>query len=241
MQRVGEPVGQLDRAHGAAPARTALQPGREPAHDVQVAVHHPAHVRPAHLDHHAVPRGQRRRVDLSDRRCRDRFPVKAREHLVRLGAQLGVQHAGDLRPGHLGSVILQMTQLADELGRNQVPAGGQHLTQFDEGDPAIFQGQAQRAGQPGPSFGGGQLRPAAAAHVRQQPAADQDPGDLGVTAGAAQLLAQTAQHVERAGQRPARHQCLGDNQEHHAHQQRDDHPEEHEQQAGQGGPRPADR
>ena len=44
--------------------------------DVQVPVHDRADVRPAHLDHHPVPRGQRRRVDLGDRRRGDRLPVE---------------------------------------------------------------------------------------------------------------------------------------------------------------------
>jgi hypothetical protein len=241
QQRVGKAVRQVHRADGPAPVRAALQPGREPDHDVQVPVDHATYVRAAHLDRHPVPRGKRRRVDLRDRGRCDRLLVKAREHLIQVGAQLGAEHAGDLRPGHLGGIILQMTQLADELGRDQVPAGGYHLAQLDERDPAVLQGQPERPGQPGPPFGGGKLRTAPAAQVGQQSAADQDPADLRVAAGAAQLPAQAAQHVQRAGQRSARHQRLGDDQENHAHQQRDNHAEEHEQQAGKGGPRPADR
>ena len=155
-----------------------------------------------------------------------------------LGAQLGPQDVGDLRPGHLRGVVLQMAQLGDELGREQVTAGGEHLAQFDERDPAVLQGQPERPGQPGPPLGGGQLRPPTAAQVGQQPAADQDPADLRVAAGPAHLPAQAAQHVQRAGQRAARHQGLGDDQEDHPDQQRDDHAEDHEPQPRQDASAP---
>src|ERR1019366_4207751 len=48
-----------------------------------------------------------------------------------------------------GRVVSQAARLADELRREEIPAGGQHLPELDEGDPAVLHGQAHRAGQPG--------------------------------------------------------------------------------------------
>jgi hypothetical protein len=65
-QRVGEPLRQLYGADRPAPARAALQPGRQPGHDVQVPVQDPGHVRPAHLDDHPGAGPERRGVNLGD-------------------------------------------------------------------------------------------------------------------------------------------------------------------------------
>jgi hypothetical protein len=53
--------------------------------------------------------------------------------------------------GTWGRVILQAAEFADELGREKITTGREHLPQLDERDPAVFQGQAQRTGQPGPA------------------------------------------------------------------------------------------
>ena len=224
---------QFHRADGPAPVRAALQPGREPDNDIKIPLDHAAHVRPAHLDDHLVPGGERRGVHLGDGGRGYRLAVEGGEHVVHPAAQFVPEHARHLRPGHSGGIILETAQLGDELGRQQVTPGGQHLAQLDERDPAVLQGQPERPGQAGAPLGGGQLRPAAAAQVGQQPVPDQDAADLRIAAGPARLPAQAAQHVQRAGQRTAGHQGLGDDQENHADQQRDDHAEDHEPQLRQ--------
>ena len=204
-----------------------------------------ADVRAAYLDHDPGPGHQGRRVDLGDGRGGDRLPVEAGEHLVHLRSQLGPQHLLDRGPRDPGRVVLQAAQLAGELGREKIPAGGQHLPELDEGDPAVLHGQPHRAGQPGPALRRGQLGPAPAPRIRQQPPPRQDPADLPVATGPAHPPSRGAQHVDRPGHRPAGHQRLGDDQEDHAGQQRDDRPEDHEPQGRQraalpGKPRAAD-
>ena len=158
-----------------------------------------ADVRPAYLDHHPGAGQQSRRVDLGDGRGGDRLPVEAGELLVHLRSQLGPQHLLDRGPGNSGRVVLQAAQLADELGREKITPGGQHLPELDEGDPAVLHGQSDRAGQPGPALRRGQLRPASAPLVGQQPAPREDPADLPVAPGPAHPPSRG-----RAARRPAR-------------------------------------
>jgi hypothetical protein len=232
-QGSGETLGEPGGADGPAPAGAALQPGREPPGDVQVPLHDLADLRPAHLYYDPVPGPERRRVHLGDRRRGQRLPVEADEQLTHLGAQLGSQHLLDRGPGDFGRVVLQPAQLADELGWEQIAAGGQHLPELDEGDPAVLQGQPHRASQPGPALRGGQLGPAPAMRIGQQSPPRQDPADLPVAARPAHPPTHPAHEVSRPGQRPARHQHLGDDQENHADHQRDDHSENHEPQGRQ--------
>ena len=244
-QSAGEPGGEPGGADRPAPARAALQPGRQPTGDIQVSLDCLADIRTAYLDHHPGAGQQSRRVDLGDGRGGDRLPVEAGEQLVHLRSQFGPQHLLDRGPGNSDSVVLQAAQLADELGREKITAGGQHLPELDESDPAVLHGQSDRAGQPGPALRRGQLRPAPAPLVGQQPAPREDPGDLPVAPGPAYPPSRGAQHVDRPGHRPAGHQRLGDDQEDHADQQRNDHPEDHEPQGRQraallGKPRAAD-
>jgi hypothetical protein len=89
-------------------------------------------------------------VHLGDGGRGQRLPVEGGEDLVDPGAQLVSQHRFDLRPRHLRRVVLQPGQLGDELRRQQIAPGGQHLAELDERDPAVLQGQPQRASQPGP-------------------------------------------------------------------------------------------
>ncbi len=232
-QRGGEALGQVDGASRAAPPGAALKPDRQPLHDIQVGADHAGHVRPAHLDGHPVPGRQRRPVHLGDRGGRDRLGVEAGELLGHRPAERGFQHLADVRPRHLGRVILKPAQLADELRRQQVPPRGKHLPELDEGDPAVLEGQPERASQPRPSLRGAQLRPPAAAQVGDQPMTGEYPDDLRVAARPAGHPPRAAQHVQRTRQRAARHQRLRYDQEDHAHQHRDDDAEEDEPQARQ--------
>ena len=137
----------------------------------------------------------------------------------------GRRHLLDPGPRDPGRVVLQAAQLAGELRREKIAAGGQHLPELDEGDPAVLHGQPHRAGQPGPALRRGQLGPAPAPRIRQQPPPRQDPADLPVAPRPAHPPSHGPQHVDRPGHRSARHQRLRDDQENHAGQQRDDHPD----------------
>ena len=54
-------------------------------------------------------------------------------------------------------IVLEPTQFLDELIGQQVTAGGEHLPEFDEGDAAVLESKANRAGQTGATIGGAEL------------------------------------------------------------------------------------
>ena len=87
-------------------------------------------------------------MNLGDGRGRDRSALEGGEQLVRVRAELGADQLVDGGPW-TGANVLQPAQLGDELFGQQVAAGGQHLTELDEGDAALFERQAKRAGQAG--------------------------------------------------------------------------------------------
>src|SRR6201999_1123446 len=106
-----------------------------------------------------------------------------------------LEHRLDVQPRHPGRVVLQPAQLSDELRRQQVPPGGEHLAELDERDTAVLEREPERAGKRGPPVRGGQLRPAGAAQVREQSVAGEYPADLRVTARPAAQPARAAQDV----------------------------------------------
>jgi hypothetical protein len=76
---------------------------------------------------------------------------------------------------------LQAPQFGDELRRQQVVAGGQQLTDLDEGDACLLQGPAQRPGHGDVLLVITQARPHP--DLPDQPAAGRDGTDLGISAG----------------------------------------------------------
>jgi hypothetical protein len=90
-------------------------------------------------------------VHLGDRGGGQGPTVEVGEHLVDRAAQLGGQRLLDLLPRGRGDVVLELLQLLDELHREQIWAGGQHLAELDEGDPALVERPPHRPGQPHPA------------------------------------------------------------------------------------------
>jgi hypothetical protein len=139
--RVGEPDGQLADPDRARPAGASLQGAGQAGHDVQVALDHRPDGGPLDLDRDLCPGPQPGRVHLSDRGGGQGLPVEVGQHLVDRPAQVGRQHLLDLVPGGRGDVVLESPQFLDDLGREQVRAGGQRLTELDEGAPGLLQCQ----------------------------------------------------------------------------------------------------
>jgi hypothetical protein len=130
-------------------------------------------------------------------------------------------------------VVLEPSQLVDELRREQVGSGGQHLAELDEGDPGLLERLAHRAGQPLAATRRVQLGPPVPApEVGAEAVADRDPADLGVAAGPGDPPPQRPPQLQRPRQRAARHQGLGHDQEHHRHHQRARPGQEEEPQRG---------
>jgi hypothetical protein len=218
--RVGEAVGQVADADRPRPAGAALQRPCQPRHDVQVALDHRADPGPLHLHGHLGAGPQAGGVHLGDGGRRQRLAVEPGEHLVDRPAELGGEHLLHLPPWRRGGLVPQAAQLVGELRGEQVGSGRQHLTELHEGDPALVQRLPQRPRQPRAAARRVQLRPPPPAQVRGEAVADRDAADLGVPAGADDPSAQRPPPLQRPRNRPARHQRLGDHQEHHRDHQR---------------------
>lgn len=72
-------------------------------------------------------------------------------------------------PGDGGAATGTSSRASDELVGQQVAAGGEHLTEHDEGDAAFFDCQPDGVGQAGATIRGAELGPASAPQVGGRP------------------------------------------------------------------------
>jgi hypothetical protein len=139
-------------------------------------------------------------VRLPDRRGRQRRRLEPGEHGVGRRAELGGQQRLDA--GRIGGrdVILEPGQLGDDIGREQVGPGREHLAELDEHAAGLVQRDPQVPGGRARFIGAG----SPAAQVAAQPVPGGDPGDLQVPPGPAGALAQRPDRMgDRAGPQPA--------------------------------------
>ena len=121
----------------------------QPVDDVEVPLDHRPMPGRCTLTHHPLAGRQPGGVHLGDRGGGQRLRLDRGEDLVDRPAELGGEHRLHLRPRRRRGLVLQPAQLVDELGRQQVAPGGQHLAELDEGDAALVQRRRQRPGQRG--------------------------------------------------------------------------------------------
>ncbi len=129
-------------------------------------------------------------------------------------------------PGDGGAATGTSSRAGDELAGQQVAAGGEHLTELDEGDAAFFDRQPDGVGQAGAAIRGAELGPASAPQVGEKAATHENSAYLRVTLGPAQAVARPAGEIEGAPRGAARDECLGDDEECHTGEERDCHAED---------------
>jgi hypothetical protein len=210
-QRGGEALGQLRHSDRPGPPHPHLGAAGQPGDDVQVAFDQAGHAGAADLDHHSLAGTQRGRVHLGDGGRCQRIGVDLGEHAG--AAEFLAEHPLDLGPGQRADPVLQPAELAGELRRQQVPAGGQGLAELHEHHAAAVQRLGQRPGQrdrPGP-LGCPAQRP--------DPAAGEDTHDLPVAAAAGRARAQAARPAGRRRYGPGRDEGLPGDQDRHRQQQ----------------------
>ena len=142
-QRAGELLHHPGRPVTAQVGHLRLDDLRSPHHQPQVGLDHLADARPAHLEDHRAAVFQPGAVGLRQRRGRERPGFDAGEHLLRFAAQVFHQLRADFLPAEGRHRVLQLAQLGDPLGRQQVDAGGQHLAELDEGRAQFLQRLAE--------------------------------------------------------------------------------------------------
>ena len=104
-----------------------------------------------HLHDHTVAALERRPVNLADRAGRERGRVDLLEDVLPGDAELVLHHGHDLCLRQRSDLLLERRELLDDLGREEVGAGGEDLAELGEGRPELFERvpQAARAGEIG--------------------------------------------------------------------------------------------
>ena len=92
-----------------------------------------------HLDDDAVAALERRRMHLADRPGGERLGVDAREHVLPRHAELLLHDGDDLFLRHRRHVVLELRELGDELGRQQVRPRGEDLAELRERRPQLLE------------------------------------------------------------------------------------------------------
>ena len=121
-------------------------------------------------------RAQARPVDLADRGGRERLLVEPCEDVVQWRPERGLDLLLDVRDGDRRHVVLELLQLADELGRQQIGPRRGDLTELDERRPELLEHEADalvRGDEPGLTVGvvlqlGRRWGEPAEAHARQK-------------------------------------------------------------------------
>ena len=102
--------------------------------------------RPLHFDDDRLAGHQRGRVNLRDRRGRERHRREGREHFVERTTQLGFHDRAHIGKRLRGDLIAELLELADELLREQAVATRNDLAQLDVGGSETFEAPAQPGG-----------------------------------------------------------------------------------------------
>ena len=98
---------------------------------------------PLHLDDDALAALERRGMHLADRPGGERLGIDAREHVLPRHAKLLLHDGDDLFLGHRRHVVLELRELGDELGRQQVGPRGEDLAELRERRPELLERRAQ--------------------------------------------------------------------------------------------------
>ena len=149
-----EGLDHLDRLEAAEAGLEALDPGRDPGEEVDVAHHLALDAGPQDLDRDLLARGGDAEVHLGDRGRGDRPVVEAREQLGERPAELALDQLAGERAVERRQVVLQLREIGGELLAEQVGAGREALAELDEARARAPAARAARRwpGRPGASW-----------------------------------------------------------------------------------------
>ena len=148
LRRVAEPLITLGKTPTLANRRLAFNRTRD--RDIVGKLF--TEVRPLHLDHHAPPVPELRRVDLAQARASQRFLLERCEQLTDTRMQLLLYRLLHNLVGHWRDFVLEVLELVDVLLWKKVGPRGQHLTELDVGGSELDQALAKRLGLGGRFF-----------------------------------------------------------------------------------------
>ena len=141
--RPRELVDDRDRVDEVQLVDAALHDARNLIEQRKVALDLPGRARALHLDGDLAAAGQLGEVYLADRRRCHRYRVERREQLLDRGPQVLLDHALDVGVRERPNGILELAQLRDDLGRDDVGPGREELAELDEGGAELVEHLAQ--------------------------------------------------------------------------------------------------
>ena len=147
--RAGELVDDRDGVDEVEPVDAALDDAGDLVEQRQVALDLPGRARALHLDRDEAAAGELGEVHLADRGRRDRDRVERGEELVDRRPQVLLDHPLDVGVRERPHVVLELAQLGDDLGRDDVGAGREQLAELDERRPELVERLAQVAAERG--------------------------------------------------------------------------------------------
>ena len=142
-QRLGEVLHERRDVDGAAQRLALERLLGEELEQAEVARDLLACARPLHLDDDVVAVLERRAVHLPDRPGRERRRLDRLEDVLPRHLQLLLHHVDDLRLGQRRDVVLQLRQLVDDVGRDEVRPRREDLPELRERRAELFERRAQ--------------------------------------------------------------------------------------------------
>ncbi len=141
-QRARELAHELARAVGLQRRQFGLGDRGDAVEQPQVGLDHVADAGAADLDDDFAAVLQLRAVHLRDRRAGQRLGVEAREHGLGFGAEILAQLRAQRVQRHGGHAAVQLLELGDPVGAEQVGAAGEDLAELDEGGAEFLERHA---------------------------------------------------------------------------------------------------
>ena len=143
--RAGELVDELLRIHELECPNTLLEELRGLVEKPDVCLDLPGGGRALDLDDNVLPVGKHRAVHLPDRRRGDRRELELQERTIHRQAELGLDDSAYLLERNRRGIVLEPTQLGDDVGRNDVRPRREQLAELDERRPELIEHLAQPA------------------------------------------------------------------------------------------------
>ena len=145
---LGEGAHGLDRLQTAEARLGALDQLGDPVEEVEVAREGPLDAGPQNLDRDITTIGGDSKVDLRDRRCRDRHIVERREQRAERLAELALDDGARLAAGKRREMILQPAEVGRDFLVEKIGAGRQRLAELDEAWTHVLQRRRQPFARP---------------------------------------------------------------------------------------------
>ena len=142
-QRLGEVLHERRDVDGAAQRLALERLLGEELEQAEVARDLLARARPLHLDDDVIAVLERRAVHLPDRPGRERRRLDRLEDVLPRHLQLLLHHVDDLRLGQRRDVVLELRQLVDDVGRDEVRPRREDLAELRERRAELLERGAQ--------------------------------------------------------------------------------------------------